>query len=203
MAHTMVILCWIHNNNFCSMIGLPFFTLLYLLSLICLCLKANQVSKYPEADGAGWDEERCSDWWTSALFITGLNMCVCACVHIPWPLVSSSSPLHPKRKQFGSDCALLPSSLLPLSPLLQAVLWKVLSYPLPLSLCTCLSLPLCIILLPWAESLSQSFMPLALPPQCISESVISERDRHLVQQKSAPYARHEWWRNGSLGNKWV
>lgn len=50
---------------------------LYLhVAIYFICLKANQVSKHPEADYAKWDEERCSDRWTSILFITGLNtMC--------------------------------------------------------------------------------------------------------------------------------
>lgn len=37
-------------------------------------------------------------------------------------------------------------------------------------------------------------------PQCISESVLSGRDRHLVLQKSAPYASQERRHNGSDGN---
>ena len=128
-------------------------------------------------------------------------VCVCAYVHIPWPLVSSSSPLHPKRKQIGSDCALLPSSFFPSHLFCKPFFGKY--YLIPFLYLCVFSLPLCIILLPWAKrTLSRSFMPLALapPPQCISESVLSGRDRHLVQQKSAPYASQEWWWNGSLGN---
>ena len=98
-------------------------------------------------------------------------VCVCAYVHIPWPLVSSSSPLHPKRKQIGSDCALLPSSFFPSHLFCKPFFGKY--YLIPFLYLCVFSLPLCIILLPWAKrTLSRSFMPLALapPPPSASQS---------------------------------
>lgn len=113
---------------------------------------------------------RCWVRWGKMLWLMDIRtlyhrfeyVCVCMCAH---SLASSKLFITSSSQKKADWLRLRSPALLSSSPLtsfasrsLESII--LLSYPLPLSLCTCLSLPLCIILLPWAEK------PPPPPSQC-------------------------------------